>query len=208
MIVYDCPQGSPEWFAARAGVNTASEFSTARGATREKPLKTGLDLAFGTAIERISGLPLDEGFETYFTRRGHELEPVALDRYEIETGRMVQRCGFVCTDDRKFGASADGLVGTDGGVEVKCWTDATKLRAVLTGGEIKEVRDQCLGGMWITGRKWWDFVLYCPALDPIGRALTIIRIDRDDNAIDALESDLLAFDKIVEGYRKQLEQAA
>lgn len=254
MIVYDMPQGTPEWHAARAGVCTASRFSTARtrvggltdqqaeyvkalkagqnereamslagykakpraaaidaameGRDTSEPGKTALDYAFGLAIERISGAPLDDGFENYFTRRGHELEATALDLYEVETGRMVQRCGFVCTDDRKFGASADGLVGADGGVEVKCWVDPVKLRAVLTRADISDVRDQCMGGMWVTGRKWWDFVLYCPALDPIGRALTIIRIDRDDNAIDALESDLLAFDRVVEGYRKQLEQAA
>lgn len=204
MIVYDCIQGTPDWHAARAGVTTASTFRCARRAAGSKPLKSSLDLAFGTAIERISGLPLDDGFETYFTRRGHELEPIALSLYEIETGRIVRRCGFVATDDRMFGASADGLVGDDGGVEVKCWTDPVKLRAVLTGGDISDVRDQCLGGMWVTGRKWWDFVLYCPALKSIGREITIIRIDRDDDAIEEMESDLMAFARIVDNYTAAL----
>src|ERR1051326_347485 len=34
------------------------------------------DYAFRLAIERISGKPLDEGFETWSMKRGHELEPV------------------------------------------------------------------------------------------------------------------------------------
>lgn len=213
MIVYDDEQGSPEWHAARAGVTTASMFSTARGkyesgANKGQPLKGALDYAFGLAIERISGLPLDDGFETFYTRRGHELEPVALDKYETLTGNIVTRCGFVSTDDRKFGCSADGLVGDAGGVEVKCWTDPVKLRAVLTGDSTDAVSDQCLGGMWLTRREWWDFVLYCPALEAIGRDLTVIRIHRDEDKITALEADLVAFDKLVEGYREQLEQAA
>jgi exodeoxyribonuclease (lambda-induced) len=62
--------------------------------------------------------------------------------------------------------------------------------------------------LWLLGRKWCDLILWAPDLEAIGRHITIIRIDRDDNAIDALESDLLAFDRVVEGYRKQLEQAA
>jgi len=209
MIVYDDEQGSDGWFSARAGVTTASMFSTARGkyasgANKGQPLKTALDYAFGLAIERISDMPLDDGFETYFTRRGHELEPVALDKYETLTGNLVSRCGFICTDDRKFGCSADGLVGDVGGVEVKCWTDPVKLRAVLTGDSTESVADQCLGGLWLTRRQWWDFVLYCPALECIGRDLTVIRITRDEEKIGALEADLVAFDKLVESFKAQL----
>jgi hypothetical protein len=75
------------------------------------------DYAFRLAIERISGLPLDEGFETWSMKRGHELEPHARMEHEMQTGLIVQRAGFVKTDDDIFGASADGLINEDGGSE-------------------------------------------------------------------------------------------
>ncbi|WP_206208249.1 hypothetical protein [Xanthomonas oryzae] len=40
--------------------------------------------AFRLAIERISGEPLDEGFETFAMRRGHELEPYARAELEVQ----------------------------------------------------------------------------------------------------------------------------
>lgn len=166
------------------------------------------DYAFRLSIERRSGAPIDEGVETYWTRRGHELEPEAIEAYEDRTGNLVRRVGLILTDDRRFGASADGLVGRDGGVEVKCWVDPSKLRKVLLDRDEKAVRRQCLGGMWVTGRKWWDFVLYCPALKPVGLDLTIIRINRDDDEIEAMELDLLRFDRLVDEYGQRMEQLA
>jgi hypothetical protein len=51
--------------------------------------------------------------------------------------------------------------------------------------------------MWITGRKWWDFCLYCPALESIGLQLWHRRVERDDNYIEQLEADLIEFEKLV-----------
>ena len=156
-----------------------------------------LDYAFRLAVERISGTPLDEGFETWAMKRGHELEPAARAEHEVAIGVLVQPVGFVTTDDGKFGASADGLIGTDGGAEYKCLVSPERLRSVILTGDLSEFTDQMQGGMWITGRKWWDFGLYCPALAPIGRQFTHYRMMRDDNYIDALELDLIAFEKLV-----------
>lgn len=128
-LVY-CDQGSPEWHAARAGCITASMFKTARAKLKRsgEPTEAALDYAFATAIERISGAPLDEGFETWQMRRGHELEPAARLAHEAAAGVIVQRAGFVTTDDGTFGASADGLIDEDGGSEYKCLVAPEKLR--------------------------------------------------------------------------------
>jgi hypothetical protein len=64
-------------------------------------------------------------------------------------------------------------------------------------GDLSEYMDQCIGGLWLTGRQWIDLVLWAPALEPIGRALTIHHITRDDDAIEALEVDLIAFAAMV-----------
>lgn len=202
MILHTAPQGSPEWHAARAGVITASMFSACRQKLKSGPNKGGFGAeaqayAFRLAVERISGKPLDEGFETWAMKRGHEMEPAARFEHELAIGVVVQPAGFVTTDDRLFGASADGLIGDDGGAEYKCLVDPSRLHRVLLTGDISEFMDQVQGGMWITGRRWWDFCLYCPALESIGLQLWHRRVERDDNYIDAMEMDLIAFERLV-----------
>lgn len=216
MILHNAPQGSDEWHAARAGVITASMFVTCRQKLKSGPNKGGFTAeaqayAFRLAVERISGKPLDEGFETWAMRRGHEMEPAARFEHEMEIGVVVQPAGFVTTDDNLFGASADGLIGDDGGAEYKCLVDPSRLSRVLLTGDISEFIDQVQGGMWITGRKWWDFCLYCPALESIGLQLWHRRVERDDNYIDQMEMELIEFERLVssnEAALRNFKQAA
>ena len=202
MIIYDHPQGSAEWLASRAGVITASKFVEARKRLKSGPKKGGFteaaeDYAFRVAVERISGAPLDEGFSTWAMKRGNELEPEARAWVEVKLGIFVDVAGFVTTDDKKFGASADGFIDKDGGLEIKCLVDPGRIRNVILSDDISEFMDQIQGGMWITGRKWWQFALFCPALEKVGLQLYTKRVERDDNYIDALELDLIAFERLV-----------
>ena len=213
MIIVNCEQGSKEWHEARAGVITASMFETARaklksGSSKGEPTKAALDYAFSLAIERISGKPLDEGFETWQMRRGHELEPMARMEHEAQTGLLVQRAGFVLTDDSAFGASADGLIGEDGGSEYKCFLAPEKLRAFHIDNDASGIMDQVQGCMWITGRKWWHVGMYCPALESVGRQLWWQEFKRDDNYIESLEADLWQFKLLVDQYESKLRSKA
>lgn len=169
-----------------------------------RPSEAALDYAFTLAIERFGGGPLDEGFETWTMARGRELEPEARRRHEIETGQVVQRVGFVTTDDGRFGASLDGIIGDVGAAEYKCFVDPRKLRAIHVDGDIGEIRDQAQGGLWITGRRWIDVVLYCPALAPCGKDLWRLRVERDDDYIEAMETDLVEFMRLVDRYEDHL----
>lgn len=163
------------------------------------------DYAFRLAVERISGEPLDEGgFSTYAMRRGQELEQDARDAHAFHRDVVVQTAGFVVTADGKFGASADGLIGRDGGAEYKCLIDPARIREIVLSGNIDEFKDQVQGGMWITGRQWWHFCLYCPALASVGKALTVFDVPRDDDYIEALEADLIEFDRLVTSYESAL----
>jgi hypothetical protein len=204
MKVINCAQGSEEWHLARAGVITASMFKTARqlelksGPNKGKPAGECLNYAFRVAVERVSGAPLDEGFETWQMRRGHELEPEARAEHEIQAGVIVQRAGFVTTDDGVFGASADGLIGHDGGSEYKCLVSPEGMRKVLVDGDISDFIDQVQGCMWITGRQWWHLCLYCPALAGIGKQLWWREVRRDDAYIRDLSQDLMTFRGLVD----------
>lgn len=213
MVIVECNQGSEEWHQARTGVITASMFRVARERLKSGPNKgdfsaAAKDYAFRLAIERISGMPLDEGFETFAMRRGHELEPEARMEHEVQTGLLVERAGFVLTDDRLFGGSADGLIEEDGGSEYKCLISPEELRKVLIDHDFSKYVDQVQGCLWLTGRKWWDFCMYCPALKPINKQLWRRRVERDDNYIEAMEAELLEFAALVAENEKMLRMEA
>lgn len=162
------------------------------------------DYAFRLAVERISGEPLDEGFSTWAMRRGNELEPEARAAHEARIEMLITPTGLVTTDDGLFGASADGLINDDGGSEYKCLVSPERIRSIIIDHDLDQFKDQIQGCMWLTGRKWWHHVMYCPALKPAGKELIIHPMKRDDDYIEALEADLLAFNDLVEQYKAQI----
>lgn len=211
MRIITCDQGSPEWHQARAGVITASMFRVARERLKSGPNKgdfteAAKNYAFRVAVERIAGNPLDEGFETWQMKRGHELEPAARAAHEAVSGEVVFRAGFVVTDCGRFGASADGLIGEDAGSEYKCLVSPEGLRDVLLDDDITKYIDQIQGCMWITGRRRWHYAMYCPALESIGKELYWRVVERDDDYIEAMEADLIEFMRLVDRYEFTLRK--
>ena len=193
-----------------AGYKTVPKAESVRlaleGKTVGQPSTAALNYAFNLAVERISGKPLDEGFETWSMRRGNELEPMARMEHEIQSGLFVKRAGFVTTDDGWFGASADGLIGEDGGSEYKCFVSPEKVRAFHIDNDVSDVIDQVQGCMWLTGRRFWHIGLYCPALEPVGKQLWWREFKRDDDYIEKLEADLWQFKILVDGYEQALRR--
>lgn len=162
------------------------------------------DYAFKLAVERISQKSLDGGFQTLYMKRGNELEPFARMAHESRIMQSVDQVGFVTTPCGKFGASADGFIGSDGGAEYKCFLAPEKIRSFWFEFDPSEVMDQVQGGMWITGRKWWDIGMYCPELEAAGKELWLKRVERDDDYIELLELDLIKFEKLVTEYELKL----
>lgn len=192
------PQGSPDWHAARAGVITASMFSSARYKTKKGEWsKEAQTYAFQLAIERLGGQPLDDGMETWAMKRGKELEPAARERHGKAIGKAIEPCGFFTTDDGRFGSSPDGLIGTDGVCEYKCLVSADRILRVVSTGDLSDFTDQIQGHMWITNRDFCDFVVYLPQLAQVHRDLYHRRIVRDDGYIAAMHKDLVDFDALV-----------
>lgn len=212
MIFIDCEQGTPEWHAARAGVITASTYSDALSVLKRKSGDKDVGdftdasdtLAINTAMERISGEPYGDTFQTYAMKRGSEQEAFARMRYESEYSELVEECGIVLTDDRLFGYSTDGFVGKDGMIEVKTPINSLKIVRMIQTGDVSEYIHQIQGGLWITGRLWCDFLMYVPPLKGNGNDLYVKRIFRDDDFITELETGLLKFNGRVEEYVKLL----
>jgi hypothetical protein len=91
--------------------------------------------------------------------------------YEARTGNLASESGVMLTDDRLFGYSTDGLVGDDGLIEIKCPVDSVKIMDMLTTCDVSEYMHQMQLGMWISNRKWCDFIQYVPALEHVGKDL-------------------------------------
>ncbi len=163
--IIDCDQNSDEWYAARAGIATASEFSTvlAKGKgggesiTRKKYL-------YRLAGERITGTH-EEGIQRQDFDRGHEMEAEVADWYAFTRNVEPKQVGFFKTDDcGGMGCSPDRIIGDDGLLEIK-----TNKPSVLTGLLLKdefppEHIAQCQGALFVTGRDYIEIVCYWPGM--------------------------------------------
>lgn len=213
MKFIEVPQGTPEWFQARCGKITASCFEEAisvttrnSGARKVGDMTAAAERYAGDlAIERISGKPHGEPPKAWVLERGHEMEAMARMRYEAKTGAYVTEAG-ICVDG-VYGYSTDGLVDDDGLIEIKAPIDSTKIITMWRTGDVSEYIHQMQGGMWITGRKWCDFIMYVPDLANAGKDMYIQRVMRDDIFIDIMVQKLAKFDATVEEYVDLLRTA-
>lgn len=209
MITYNHPQGGDAWLQCRVGKITASRAKDARDCLKSgKPSTKQISYAAQVALERIAGKPIDRTFESWQMREGKEQEPICRQEYEIETGLTVSEVGAIATDDERFLYSPDGLIGADGLLEVKSLFSADRIVQIIGNDDHSDFIDQCNFGLWLTGREWIDLAIWSPALAPIGAALHIIRITRDDDEIEKLEADLMKFAVLVDEFETKLRLKA
>lgn len=202
----------PKIAMAAAGYKAAPTADCVRRAIAGEDTAQPSDIAHryaaDLAIERISGQPHGAPPKAWVLERGHEMEAAARMHYEARTGSFVTEAGICLTSDEIFGYSTDGLVDDDGLIEIKAPIDSTKILHILATGDTTEYDHQMQGGMWITGRKWCDFIMYVPDLACIGKDLYVKRVLRDDEFIDRMVRELCRFEKMVERNVEFLREAA
>lgn len=186
MIILNHEQGSPEWYAARCGIPTASKFDNII-TTRGEPSKQREKYMYQLAGEAITGKK-EENYQSEAMKRGTELEAEARQMFEIVTGLAVDTVGLCLSDSKAYGCSPDGLVGVDAGLEIKSPLMATQVAYLLNGKLPIDYFQQVQGSMAITGRPFWWFVSYYPGIKPL-----IIKVERDDKFIQKLEEQLAVF---------------
>ena len=204
MIHHQHEQGSPEWLAVRRGLITGSMFKVARDRLKNgNPSKQCQQYAMDLARERCGGKSPDK-FQSYHMRVGSEQEAVARAAYEAATGNLVEEVGFFADESGLWGLSPDGLISTDGVLEIKTLVSSDTLFTVLSDDDVSEYMDQCLGYLWMLGREWVDLVAWVPDLEHIA----IKRITKADYTghIEALEKDLLEFAQTVRLYESKLRK--
>jgi len=200
-------QGSVQWLMDRCGKVTASRFKDVLATLANgKPAKAREDYLYEIVIERLTGQPTDH-YISKPMQDGIEREPFARMRYEAESGAIVEEVGFMPHPELEgVGGSPDGLVGADGLIEIKCPTAATHLRTLLDGMPSDHAA-QIQGLLWITGRKWGDFVSYYPDL-PKPLDVYIKRVERDEEYIGKLAAAVAGFLADVETIIARLQPAA
>lgn len=185
-------QRTEDWHADRAGKWTGSKFVDvlARHKKTGEKLKAYYDLIWQVVVERMTGKAV-EGPAGLALAWGTEVEPYAAEAYELETGNVIVKTGFIKHPEFEFaGCSPDGLIGDDGGLEMKCPKDSKVHLERFISGVPEEYRPQIQGCMWVTGRAWWDFVSYDPRMPESHRFLRI-RVIRDDAFIANLQDAVL-----------------
>ncbi len=158
-------QRTEEWFSDRLGCLTGSAVADILPSPKtHKYLKTRADLMDKIIAERITGIPR-AAYRSPEMEWGVEHEADARAEYEARTCGFVDLCGFIPHQTLEwFGASPDGLVGTDGLIEIKCPASVTHLRYRREGVVPEEYRPQMIAQLLCTGRQWVDFVSYDPRM--------------------------------------------
>lgn len=205
MTVMDMPQGSEDWFKARLGMLTASNFSIAMAEARgdNDHSMTRQQLLYRLAGEIITQMPAEETFKSRAMERGKEMEAEARDDYTRRTGRTVKLVGFVknFAGLKECGASPDGLVGFDSGLETKTMRPDLMIPLLEKGARMPPVhRAQVHGNMLVCERDFWDFKIYYPHMPDF-----TVTVQRDETYIRELHEQIQRFNydrnKIVEQLR-------
>lgn len=182
----DMVQGSQEWLHARLGHCTASRFKDVLAKVKSGEAAARRNYKTQLVLERLTGA-MQDSYTNAAMQHGTETEPLARAAYEFFTDAEVVQTGFVRHPSVEFvGASPDGLVGDDGGIEIKCpFQSAVHLETLLSGVPSEHI-PQIQGTLWVTGRQWWDFVSFDPRM-PEHLQCKIIRVVRDQAYIEELE---------------------
>jgi hypothetical protein len=208
MIHYDFEQGTPEWLESRKGCITGSKFRDARDRLKNgNPSSKAILYAKDVARERCGGTA-EKVFQNAAMKFGSEQEKFAIQAYETKTGNLAEPVGFFKTEDGMFGLSPDSLINDDGVLEVKTMVSSDTLFTAVADGDISAYQDQCDGYLWLLGRKWVDLVLWAPDMADLGLDMVIHRITRNEERIEKLEADLMAFSLTVRTYESALRKAA
>jgi hypothetical protein len=177
MIVVDCIQGSEEWAEARRGVATASRFGDLLTAKKLQFSKAGArTYAYELLAERLvqPHYWISDDYQSRSMRNGLYREDEARNYLAFQLGLECKQVGFVMTDDKRWGASPDSLIGEDRGLELKCPLHKTQIKYLLNPQMlVDEYKAQAHGGMIVTKRNRWILMSYAVGLPPVIHEFTV-----------------------------------
>ncbi len=182
-IIDDIKQGTSEWFDQRLssigghGINIVAS----SGSVYKKYL-------YKKAAEYLSKTH-EETFKSNYLDRGHEFEPKARELYEFTYRVKAVTVGIVKLTDHKH-YSPDFLINDDGFGEIKVHIPSVFIEFADNRNIPTADRRQIQWGFNITGRKYCDYIKYCPEMFESGMMTPMIvtRIYPDEKEIKSLNS--------------------
>lgn len=204
----DVQQNTDEWFDLRLGKITSSNFGKIMANYGKAFGNPAIEYAEKLALEIVTG-QRDEtsSYSNAYMERGHELEPAAIELYEIEMFYEVTNGGFNVEDSEDavlIGDSPDGNVGDPGCVEVKSVIPKTQWKRIKKGGIDTAYKWQIHGHIWLGNKQWCDFISYCPEM-PENKQLHVVRVERDESIIEQLELRINEFREVVKDHVNMLK---
>lgn len=139
-------------------------------------------------------------------------EPDAILEYQLRTFKKVAKADWVCLKDPEgnelpfpgIGGTPDGEVGQDGLIEVKCRFNPTiHIDTLLNRRVPEENKPQIQGYLWLTQRKWCDYVSYCPYFTD-EKKMVIVRMYPDDDFINRLANRIFEFRGLVQELHQKI----
>lgn len=197
-------QGTIEWHRARLGKVTASRIADMLARTKSGWGAGRENYLVELANERLTKAPRIDTYKSVDMIAGTEGEPEARKAYEFAYGVEIVECGLIDHPTIAMsGASPDGLVGTDGLVEMKCPILTTHQAWLLDGTIPKQYELQRQWQLACTGRKWCDFISFLDSkrwpppdydeFDRRGMRLFVRRAYRDEAKIAEIEAAVIKF---------------
>lgn len=193
MKIIECTQGTDEWYAARMGIPTASEFQCLLAKGRDGgDSKTRKTYMYKLAGELITGKPM-YSFSNDHMERGKEMEDEARQLYCMLHDTEVTQVGFLKLDttaEDTCGASPDSLIGDSGLLEIKTKLAHLQIELLLAGRVPSEHVAQLQGELYVSGRQWVDLCCYWPGIEPF-----VTRVQRDDEYIGRIAAAIREFNR-------------
>ena len=166
LVIYnELEQGEAAWLGARCGIITASQMHklvTPTLKTADNETSRGLTLTL--AAERLTG-EVEFVYPSHAMQRGTEDEPLARAVY-AEHHAPVDEVGFILRTEATYriGYSPDGLVSSDGLIEIKSRSPKEHIKTILSGKPPTENMAQLMVGLFVTGRDWIDYCSFSAGL--------------------------------------------
>ena len=168
--LYDVNQGSPDWLNMRKGRITMSNLGKVVG---HAPYCQNTPEELAQIIKGHKREIFSPEAKARM-QKGNDYEPIVRDYLAKKINKPIQETGFaVWKADTRFGASLDGIIDNDTGIEIKCpakmyrpikeFMEKEK-RGETKRSDIKHIwpsqYDQIIGNGVITNRKKMIFCVY------------------------------------------------
>lgn len=191
MQIHNHEQRTPEWYAARIGIPTASMFTSLVTPTG-KPSTQYIGYACTLANELYAHESELDGFQgNSWTGRGEVMEDEAAKWYQLVYGVEPEPIGFVTETGEGWeaGCSPDRFIGDIGMLEIKCLKAENHTKALReyskSGATPSEFKIQTQGQMLITSRGWCDLLLYHDKLPKL-----VIKQTPDADLVQTIKNQL------------------